>query len=140
VSEVILNDHHQQRLRQLAAALGVAPDSLPIIDRVKGWVFTEVSGVTVLITATSKNKENGGFIVPSLHTYTERKNPSNFQAAVNARKYYDEQLRELGSGQYKYDYGHRGPIVNSEWKCGDPDCKCVEEPDVKRRQKRSTNS
>jgi len=128
-----LNDHHRRKLRQLAETIGVPLESLPIIGRVKGWVFTQVGGVTVLITATSRNPEdNGGFIVPSLHTYDERMIPSNLQAAANARRLYDDQLRALGNARYDYDYGHRGPVVDLEWSCHDPACRCSQEHDVEK--------
>jgi hypothetical protein len=93
-------------------------------------VFTEVQGVTVLITPKSVNPR-GGYIVPALHTYRETKYPTNLDAAVHAKELFEHQ------GLSQRGYWHLGPVVDLDWKCGeDYFCACRKEP-YERRVKRS---
>jgi hypothetical protein len=69
--------------------------------------------------------------VPALHTYPERIKPTNIDAAVRAKEFFNKQ----GTAQYKY--GHLGPVVDLDWKCGDDSfCHCRWEP-YERRVERS---
>ena len=112
-----MNPHQRKKLEQLEDELGVARGTLPIRGESEGYVFTEVHGVTVLLTRQSRNPR-GGYIVPALHTYLETVYPTNLDAAVHAKELFDHQ----GPAQCKY--GHLGPIVDLDWKCGD-DYFCV---------------
>jgi hypothetical protein len=108
------------KLDQLEDELGIRRGTLPIKGESEGYVFTEVDGVTVLIAPKSINPR-GGFIVPALHTYPEKIKPTNIDAAIHAKKFFDKQ------GPSQRDYGHLGPIVNLDWKCGedyDSFCHC----------------
>ena len=125
-----MNPYQQQKLDQLEDELGVTRGTLPIKGTREGYVFTEVHGVTVLITRKSVNPR-GGYKVPALHTYRETKYPTNLDAAVHAKKLFDNQ------GPAQREYGHLGPVVDLDWKCGDDYfCHCRFEP-YERRVKRS---
>jgi hypothetical protein len=131
-----MTPEQQRKLQQLEDELKLPHGTLPIRGERKGYVFTEVNGVTVLLALRSRNP-NGGFIVPSLHTYTETVTPTNLHAAANARNLYDSQTRKLGGERYKYKFGHRGPIVSTEWKCKEQ-CPCRDgdgEPEERREER-----
>ena len=128
-----MTPEQQQKLHQLEDELKVPHGTLPVRGERKGYVFTEVDGVTVIIALRSRNP-NGGFIVPSLHTYTETVTPTNLHAAADARSLYDSQTRKLGGSRYKYKFGHRGPIVSTDCNCDD-DCPCRDEPEERREER-----
>ena len=132
-----MTPHQEYKIHQLEDTVKVPRGTLPDKGNYKRYLFTEVSGVTVIITLRSTNPDgNGGFIVPSLHTYPETVKPTNLHAAANARRYYDDQTCKLGGGKYTFDFGHRGPIVNhTDLKCGE-DCPCKYET-PERREERS---
>jgi hypothetical protein len=131
-----MTPEQQRKLQQLEDELKVPHGTLPIIDECKGYVFTKVDGVTVIIARQSRNP-NGGFIVPSLHTYTETVTPTNLHAAANARNLYDKQTRKLGGRKYDYKFGHRGPVVKTDWTC-DEECPCKDKNEpAERREERS---
>ncbi len=113
-----MNSHQRKKLDQLEDELGLKRGTLPIRGERESYVFTEVHGVTVLITSKSVNPR-GGYIVPALHTYRETVYPTNLDAAIHAKELFNNQ----GPAQRKY--GHLGPLVNLDWKCGDDYfCRC----------------
>lgn len=128
-----ITQKQREILNQLEAALGRPRGSLPIkgVSR-EGYVFTEVDGVTVLITLKSRNPK-GGYKLPSVRTYPEVLAPTNLDAAIRARQLFNGQVRE------NCTTGHLGPIVDTEWKCREVSCDCNDEPYTKRR-KRSLGS
>lgn len=115
-------------LQKLEEELKVPRGTLPIIGENVGYGFTEVHGVTVLIKRRS-NQPRGGFIVPALYSYTEIGSISNLDAAVHAKELFDKQ-----DPMRVNRYGHRGPIIGLDWKCGRV-C-CGDEP-YERRVERS---
>ena len=123
-----MNPNQQKKLDQLEDELGVKRGTLPIEGEREGYVFTNVNGVTVLIPPNSSSPR-GGYMVPALHTY----HMSSLDAAIRAKELFAAQ----GPAQRKY--GHLGPIVNLDWKCGDDHdsfCRCRWEP-YERRVERS---
>ena len=79
----------KEKLDQLEDELAVTRGTLPIMGEAEGYLFTEVQGVTVLIARKSSNPR-GGYIVPALHTYTERVKPTNLDAAVRGEDLFDK--------------------------------------------------
>jgi hypothetical protein len=128
MSNGILTPTQAQLLERLEDELRVPRGSLPIIGIKEHYGFTTVNGVTVLIKRTSR-QPRGGFIVPSLYSYKEIGSISNLDAGVHAKRLFDTQ------DPTKVDrYGHVGPLVGLDWKCG-KDC-CRREP-YERRVERS---
>lgn len=112
----------RQKLDQLADELRRPRGTLPIKGESNGHVFTEVDGVTVIITKKSYNPE-GGYKVPALRSYPELGKPTNLEAAVKARTYFDDQAPDP-----TFDTGHLGPIVRpTDLKCGNRACRCSTE-------------
>ena len=75
ISDMLLgamNPHQRKKLDQLEDELGVTRGTLPIRGTREGYVFTEVHGVTVLITRKSVNPR-GGYIVCPLSTRIEKR-------------------------------------------------------------------
>lgn len=128
-----ITQKQREKLNQLEDELRIPRGSLPIrgISR-EGYVFTEVDGVTVVVTLKSYNPR-GGYKLPSVRTYDETVAPTNLDAAVRARQLFDDQERE------NYTTGHLGSIVDTDWKCRDASCDCKDEP-YARRMKRSLGS
>lgn len=123
------NLHQELKIRQLEDELGVKHETLKVDGLSEGYLFTSVNGVTVLITQTSRNPR-GGYKVPALAVYAEVGSPTNLDAAVRARQYFDEQ-----PGGHIGKYGHLGPRISLEWKCGNQYCPCQQE-DYERRVSR----
>jgi len=118
-----MTDKQKAKLAQLEDARGVPRGTLPVrgVSR-EGYVFTEVDGVTVILTLKSYNLR-GGYKVPSVRTYTETVAPTNLDAAVNANKLFEGQTPDPDRNT-----GHLGPIVDpSNWKCGSRSCRCNSE-------------
>jgi hypothetical protein len=128
MSDGILTPTQAQLVERLEDELRVKRGSLPVVGKKERYGFTMVNGVTVLIKRTSR-QPRGGFIVPSLYSYTEIGSISNLDAAAHANELFDRQ-DPVRVGRY----GHRGPIIGLDWKCG-KDC-CRDEP-YKRRVERS---
>ncbi len=128
-----MTPHQREKMHQLENQLKLSPGTLPIRGECKGYLFTVVDGVTVLITRQSRNP-NGGFITPSLHTYTEVGDPTNLHAAADARRLFDAQVRKLGDAKYPHKFGHRGPVIGTDWQCGE-DCPCGDEPEPRREER-----
>jgi hypothetical protein len=137
------NQHQQRKLEQLQEELskrGVAKQ-LPRLGESDGYVFTEVDGVTVLITRKSYNPR-GGFMVPSLRQYAEVGTPTNLDAAVEAGSYFKRQQKQDDMDLAKacgWNKGHLGPIVDFDWYCNNKKCPChfAAEEDRDKRKKRS---
>lgn len=116
---VMVSLAQREILDTLEDALEEERGTLPILDRsIEGYIFTKVDGVTVVI-ATRRRNSRGGYKVPAIRTYKEKYQPTNLDAAVNARKFFEEQARDPSCAT-----GHFGPIVNREWSCNDQDCPC----------------
>jgi hypothetical protein len=116
---VMVSLGQREILDTLEDALEKERGTLPILDRsIEGYVFTKVDGVTVII-ATKRRNSRGGYKVPAIRTYKEKYQPTNLDAAVNARKSFEAQARDPS-----YATGHFGSIVNLEWSCNDQDCPC----------------
>jgi hypothetical protein len=78
----------------------------------KGYFFTEVGGVTVLLGP------RGGYLVPSLPSY-----PEPLDAAVNADNKWKAHNPDPSCGT-----GHCNPVVNIDWFCiGSRNCPCKDE-------------
>ena len=108
-------------LDQLEDELRIKRGTLPIRGESEGYVFTEVNGVTVLITRTRRN-HRGGYKVPAVCTYDEVFNPTNLDAARYAWELFSKQAPVTGR------YGHRNPIISPKsWKCGNASCPCASE-------------
>jgi hypothetical protein len=122
----MMNAHDERKLKQLEDELHVPHGTLPIKGVSNGYLFTEVDGVTVLITSVSHNPR-GGYKIPSVCTYDEVHNPTNLDAAVNARKLFQNQAYDPNRKT-----GHLGPIVNTTWDCGDSKCRCHHEQDAEK--------
>lgn len=113
-----MTSEQEKKLGQLEKELSLGCGTLPICGESEGYVFTEVQGITVLITRKSSNPR-GGYLVPSLRSYAERVNPTNLDAAVRARDLFGRQTHDPSR-----KYGHLNPIVCLDWKCGNPSCPC----------------
>lgn len=78
----------------------------------KGYFFTEVGGVTVLLGP------RGGYLVPSLPSY-----PEPLDAAVHADNKWKAHNPDPSCGT-----GHCNPVVNIDWFCiGSRNCPCKDE-------------
>jgi len=78
----------------------------------KGYFFTEVAGVTVLLGP------RGGYLVPSLPSY-----PDPLDAAVNADNKWKAHNPDPSCGT-----GHCNPVVKIDWFCvGSRNCPCKDE-------------
>lgn len=123
----------KQKLDQLEDELGISRGTLPIRGESKeGYVFTEVQGVTVVITKKSYNPR-GGYKVPAVRTYKETVTPTNLDAAVRAKEIFDKQYPDPS-----WKTGHLSPIIGTDWRCGSRACPCNTEPEpYERRLKRS---
>jgi|ERR1039457_1782783 hypothetical protein len=120
--QAIMTAKQKGKLDQLEDELGVTRGTLPIRGQSEGYVFTEVAGITVLITRKSSNPR-GGYIVPALSSYTETTTPTNLDAAVRAKALFEKQTPDPDR-----KYGHLNPIVGMDWKCGNGACPCSSEP------------
>jgi hypothetical protein len=76
-----VTSHHSAKLCQLENELRVPLGTLPVKGESRGYLFTEVQGVTVLITRKSHNPR-GGYKLPAVHRYDETVFPANLDAAV----------------------------------------------------------
>ena len=108
--------------------------ALPIRGESDCYVFTEVQGVTVLITRKSYNPR-GGYKVPAVRSYTETVAPTNLDAAVRAKKLFDAQNPDPNC-----KYGHLNPLVDTDWKCGNVSCRCSSESYQRRMERSIGNS
>jgi hypothetical protein len=127
------NQHQQEKLEQLRTALGLT-EPMPITGEVDGYIFTEVDGVTVVITRSSYSPR-GGFKVPCVRKYDE-----SLDAAVNARSLWEAQRGRDGADSAKAAMcilGHFGPIISTDWRCMIQSCPCQDEDDIDRRRDRS---
>jgi len=122
----------KEKLDQLEDELRVPRGTLPIRGEKDGYVFTEVQGVTVLITSKSYNPR-GGYKLPAVRTYSETVTPTSLDAAVRARELFERQSKTS-----ECDTGHFNPVVDTDWRCkGDvKGCPCNSEG-MAVRQKRS---
>ena len=120
------------KLDQLEDELRVPRGTLPIRGEKDGYVFTEVQGVTVLITRKSYNSR-GGYKVPAVRTYPETVTPTSLDAVVRARELFERQ-----STTSECVTGHFNPVIGAEWRCKGEvrGCPCNSES-VAVRQKRS---
>jgi hypothetical protein len=123
-----MNTHQQQKLEQLRRELVVrgAMEQLPIRGESGGYVFTEVDGVTVLIANRSSNPR-GGYKVPSVRKYTEVRQPTNLDAAVEAGRHFKSQQKKDDADTItarSWGTGHLGPIVKLDWRCKNRECPC----------------
>lgn len=125
------NLHQQEKLEQLRNALGLA-DALPITGEIEGYIFTEVDGVTVVITQRSGSTPRGGFKVPSVRRYGK-----GLDAAVNARNLWARQNGRdiVNPNAGSFVTGHFGPVVGTDWYCGDANCGCSGENPARRRDR-----
>jgi hypothetical protein len=117
MTDSMLTPTQAQLLDRLEDELKVSRGTLPIIGKKVGYGFTEVNGVTVLIKRRSL-QPRGGFIVPALYSYKEIGSISNLDAAVRAKELFDQQDPTKVNR-----YGHLGPIVGLDWKCGKGCCR-----------------
>lgn len=117
----IMTAHQQEKLTQLENELGLSHGTLPIRGESDGYVFTEVDGVTVLITTKSSNPR-GGYKLPSVRTYSEVSAPTNLDAAVRAKNLFEKQ-----DPNPEYMTGHLSPVVQTNWKCATDRCPCNSE-------------
>ena len=135
------NEHQMRKREQLREKLG-SRTTLPSLGMSDcGYDFTEVDGVTVVITKSSRNADDrGGYKVPALRGYKETVTPSNLDAAVGARELFDKQRQRDNNDierAKKHKRGHLGPRVKPNWFCNDEDCPCQRETDINERRKRS---
>jgi hypothetical protein len=87
---------------------------LPGRGESRGYFFTEVEGVTVIIGP------RGGFILPAVRTYAAKPGETPLDAAVYADDEFKKNLRG--------ETGHAGAIISSkDWSCGSADCQCARE-------------
>ena len=106
---------------------------LPIRGERDGYVFTEVEGVTVLITRKSYNPR-GGYKLPAIRTYSEKVAPTSLDAAVRAKEFFERQSKARDCVT-----GHFNPIIDINWRCRGTakDCPCNSEEDIAVLKKRS---
>jgi len=87
---------------------------LPDRGESRGYFFTEVEGVTVIIGP------RGGYILPAVRTYAAKPG----ETALDAGVYADDEFKKNLRG----DTGHTGAIISSkDWSCGSADCPCARE-------------
>jgi hypothetical protein len=137
------NQHQQRKLEQLQEELSKRgiPQQLPRLGESDGYLFTQVDGVTVVVTSKSYNLR-GGFKVPALRKYTEVGTPTNLDAAADAGRHFRSQKKQDDTDLAKacgWDTGHLGPIVDLDWYCNSKNCPChfAAEEDRDKRKKRS---
>jgi hypothetical protein len=116
------------KLNQLQAELRLQrgiTQPLPATDEDNGYVFTQVEGVTVVVTKRANpNKPFGGFILPSVMTYKEtgQRPNTSLDAAIWADQRFAAQI-----GKPIDQKGHLGPIIGPDWRCVHGDCPCRSE-------------
>ena|SRR3974390_45453 len=102
-----------------------------------GYVFTEVQGVTVIITKVSRNPR-GGYKIPAVRTYDEVFFPTNLDAAVRADELFSAQASrdrlDIAAAK-NLKTGHLGPIIKTNWKCVAQDCVCQCETEARRKSR-----
>jgi|ERR1700722_20200492 len=127
------NPHQQEKLEQLRREIG-RTEPLPIICETDGYVFTEVDGVSVIVTKRRNPRIRGGFKIPSVRKYEE-----GLDAALLARSLWEAQ-RDRDSADpartAEFVLGHFGPIVDCNWMCRNRSCTCQTES-LERRKDRS---
>ena len=122
---MVLNVDQQRATAALEARVGNRVREIGIN---KECAFVEVGGVTVTIGKT------GALGFPSLRSYDD-----GFEAAVNARSFWEKQRRRDQDNPERAQSritGHLNPIVGPNWKCvGEVECPCWAEADERRRHR-----
>jgi hypothetical protein len=109
-------EHAKARLQEQLRKRRKCHEPLPDRGESRGYFFTEVEQVTVIIGP------DGGYILPSVRTYAAEKGETALDAAVYADAEFKKNLR----GRFKT--GHSNGIINSvDWSCGSRDCPCADE-------------
>jgi hypothetical protein len=124
----ILTASQKQKLDQLEDELRVTRGTLPIRGQSEGYVFTEVDGITALITLKSSNPR-GGYTWCPPSALTRKRSHAPTDAAVGAKEPFEKQIPDPD-----HKYGHINPIVGLDWKCGNRACPCSSIPPKQFRQ------
>jgi len=118
-----MNREQETSLRRLEARVSVGPASPPALpirgETSDGLVFTEVDGVTVIISV------KGAYKIPAVRSY-----PTGLDSAANAPSLWKDQERwdlDNRDEARKRRTGHLRPIVGLDLRCGHPDCLCCGE-------------
>src|ERR1700722_13933891 len=124
-----MKSEQQARLAQLQQELlsrrGIRV-CLPDLGQSDGYGFTEVQGVTIVITRVIRNAR-GGYKVPALRSYPEVGDPTNLDAAIQADVLFTRQRTKDASDLDRArlrGHGHLGPVVGLDWRCNDELCGC----------------
>jgi hypothetical protein len=103
---------------------------VPVIADTDDGLFIEVSGVTAV---TEIIVPKGAYKVPALRHYDE-----GLETAADAPRLWGEQKRRDDEDPVKarqHGTGHLNPVVGTNLKCGDKNCRCQKESDDERKER-----
>lgn len=81
----------EERREKLQAACAATGRTFADDGESQGYRFALVDGATVLITRTKNRNPRGGYLVPAVHTYPEKVDPTNLDAAIRAMELFQMQ-------------------------------------------------